>query len=173
MTQHSPTPTAPELAALDVRLSREAVRYMNLTTVGGAALTAALIWILSAAFIPAPWNFRVPALVTVFIVVTSAVDIVVLNPRERQFFSLRGEYDSVRIHRGRFIETDTILLRSAIVSVDIARGPLLRRYGLAKAQFNGIGRVPELPPLTIEDALMLQAVLKRPGESRGEAAGGP
>ncbi len=155
-----------------IHLTKSTLTYLNLATATGAVITTALAWVLALTVIPAPWDLRIGFGVAAFALVTGLVDVFVLNVRERRFFTMRVSEEAVVLHRGRFIETDAAVLRSAVVSVDVVNGPVLRRLGLAKLAINGIGRFPEIPPLLEAQARDVQAVLtgdrRKPSDDAGD-----
>lgn len=52
----------------------------------------------------------------------------------------------------------------SVLSVDVVRGPLLRKLGLARVKLNGIAQFPEIPALDESDACPLQRCLTADGK---------
>lgn len=124
----------------------------------GSLVIMAISWGAINPFVPAPWGQRIALGATIVVAVIALVD-VMLNWRQMKFFYIDLGNKTCLLYRGRFLTTRSVIVSGSVLSVDVVRGPLLRKLELARVKLNGIANFPEIPALDESDACLLQRCL--------------
>ena len=145
-------------ACLEVRLPPAPRLYENARSLCGGLLFGALGWGVAFPLLPPVWDYRVALAVTLAAIVGIGADVVVNNFEQRNF-SLRVLSRGLEMQRGRYVRTSMSIIPGAVLSVDVHVNPVLRRLGLARVRLNGVGQLPEIPPLEEVDARSVQRLV--------------
>lgn len=133
-------------------LPPSALRYLRVRSLVELLIAAPAVALIAFWIVPEEWRLPSLCVVSFLAVVGAAVELPFIDRRIVENTSYEVADGAVRIRRGVLIRRDLVISTAQILNVSIVRGPLLRRFGLAKVSFATIAHSDGLGPVSPPEA---------------------